>query len=480
MNRLFCCFIVFCSSLAGCYKENIIFDTVPDQVLNLPLLLELDGKACFLDYDSRQLRYAIATDSIPNFSPHARFQSYSEIQIKDVALSNNGRCNLGTVRVKETYPVEITTRGQTEQFTLSFTTLPLVQLVTNNTIIDDPKKLARLTINYPSSNSTKMSSFVGIEHRGGVSQFNPKKSYGFSFLKEGNLSTKRSKAVFDWSPNEDWILDALYNDPSKVRNALSFQLWQATDPTSKTSIQTQFVELYLNNTYQGLYSFNEQMNAEHLGLLDQGAVLYKATAWEDGATAFSRFNSAPPSNNAAWDGWEQKHPAPKEQLHWQPLEELRAWAVNSADTSFEQTVLQQVDLDNLVDYYLFMNLVAASDNYGKNLFWMRPNAATPLSIIPWDLDATWGRFWDGSPFAPTGLIGNALFERLLTLNAANFRTRLKNRWLVLRAGPWSDTRIQACIEQAFVPLFHTNVIDLEQDTWGVVTDVVLELSLIHI
>ncbi|MGH1335140.1 MAG: CotH kinase family protein [Aureispira sp.] len=474
MSRSLVGLISWCFLLTSCYKEVIVFDSLPDEQLQLPLLLELNEKACFLDAKMQELRYAIATDSIPNFTPTIRFQSYSKIRFNNHSLTNNHAQNLGTVSTREVYSVQVTTQGETQAFTLRFTKFPLVQIVTNNTIVDAPKKIARLTINYPQRNKARSSSYVGIDYRGGLSQFNPKKSYGFSFLERGDLATPTSKAVFDWSPNEAWILDALYRDPSKVRNQLSFQLWEMLSSNSKEVIQTQLVELYFNNSYQGLYSLNEQMNAEHLGLVDPNAVLYKATSWEGGATRFEHLNTIPPSNNEFWDGWEQKYPAPKTGLYWQPLYDLRNWVVNNDGITFKQKAEEQVALDNLVDYYLFINLIAASDNYGKNLFWMRPNATTPLSIIPWDLDATWGRYWDGIPFQLTDVVSNALFDRLLDLDVDNFRRRLKNRWTALRAGPWTTANLQAEVAAAFNPLLESRIETLEEETWNVELDLLSE------
>lgn len=460
---------LFCWSLWGCYKEEITFDATPNEALEMPLLLELDGKACLLDAASQQLRHCIGADSIVNFNPRVAFQAYSEVKFKQLTLHNNTQNNLGTIRVGEVYPVEIMTGGEVHHFTLVFTKFPLVQLVTKDVIVDEPQRMARLNLYYPSPNQAPVSHFVGLEHRGGYSQTYPKKSYGFSFFNPASLGSKISKSLFNHPPNESWILDALYADPSKIRNSLCFQLWAAVEPDPRLSIQTHLVEVYLNNQYQGLYSLNEQMNGEHLGLGATGA-LYKATGWADGATRFEHLKCPAPTIEPTWEGWEQKHPKPKEAIHWSPLYHLRDWVVNKDSLAFRQELSQQVDLHNMVQYYLFMNLVAASDNYGKNLFWMQTHTAAPLSMIPWDMDATWGLFWSGDPFHFTGLLSNTLFDRLLQENPQQFRTLLKNQWAAWRAGPWSTTQIQAQLQAALEPLLDSDVLALEERVWGIPLD----------
>jgi hypothetical protein len=102
-------------------------------------------------------------------------------------LTNKSINDLGKVKLNETYTVKITTKGIVNYLNLTFTNLPIVQIVTPNQIIDEPQKLARFTINYASNTSTKVTSFVGIDFRGGSAQFNPKKSYGFSFFEYDGL-----------------------------------------------------------------------------------------------------------------------------------------------------------------------------------------------------------------------------------------------------------------------------------------------------
>ncbi len=333
--------------------------------------------------------------------------------------------------------------------------------MSNSTIANEPQKLARFTLY--GANPTPDAAYIGLEYRGGVSQNYPKKSYGVSFLKGNYLPDKTSQSLMGWAKNEDWILNAVYSDASKVRNQLSFELWQSIQ-TQDLSSRGRLVELYFNNEYRGVYSLSEQMNAEKLNL-ESGGVLYKATDWGNGATAFEQYTGAVPCNNDRWEGWEQKYPKPKYGLNWEPLHELRVWAVRSTDNDFINQAAQQVDLDNLIDYYLFVNLIGASDNHGKNTFWTRPNSSAPLSIVPWDLDATWGQWWNGEPLTPDYIIGNSLFDRLLALNPNNFRQRLKTRWANLRAGPWTAAVLETYLNRAVAPLLGSDVVELERSLW---------------
>lgn len=471
---LICIFFV-----QSCYKEQVVFDSLPNEELELALILELDSKACFFDKSSNSLRYSIEEDSIHNFAPLVMFQDYSEVVFNNIPLTNKTINTLGNVKINEEYTVKITTKGISNYLTLTFTNLPLIRIVTPNQIIDEPQKLARFTINYPSDSSIKMTSFVGIDFRGGSAQFNPKKSYGFSFLNRMDLGSKTSKSLFTWKKNEDWILDALYNDPSRLRNKSSFEIWRTMNPSSHQAIQSKLVELYVNNDRQGIYCLNEQMNAEKLDLSNPEAVLYKATAWGEGAASFEFLSSNAPLFIDEWDGWEQKYPKPKDRINWQPLYELRDLVVNKSNAEFISEIDSKIDRSVLIDYYIFLNLVSAADNSGKNIIWVRPNAQAPFFVTPWDVDGSWGRYWDGASMNSTTILSNKLFDRLLDLNPNNFKANLKSRWLALRSGVFTYLNIEAVFERGFEDMTRADILAIENLKWGTAIDAQQEQDYIH-
>ena len=364
---------------------------------------------------------------------------------------------------------------------MRFTVLPTIRIVSHNKFKDDPKSLARVTVYAPNSQIDGMNSFIGIELRGASSQKNPKTSYGFTFLEDKNIDNKISKSLFGWRENEDWILDAVYNDQAKFRNKLSFEIWEAMNPTEHISIKSKFVELYLNNNYLGLYCFNEQINAEHLDLQNSELCIYKAVAWDKSTIFKSLSTNQPPRYTDLWDGFQQKYSYRSERVEWQPLYDLRDWAVNDSDQQFIENANTFVDLENIIDYYIFINLIGAFDNHGKNMFWVRPNAETPFSIIPWDLDSSWGRDWDSKPLLPLRIVStdNALFNRLLTLNPNNFKTRLKTRWNNLRMTLATTTNINRLLNNQFEQLMKTDVIEMENIRWGQGLDLYSERTFIQ-
>ena len=181
MRRIIILFVVLLST--SCYTEEVVFDANPDDQLVSTLILRFNHKDCLLDYDNRILRYSISKGSTSSFQPLVEFQENSQVYLNNILLNNYQINNLGQVYTNIDYPVKIVNNNETHHFTLRFTDLPIVQVITSNIIYDEPKSTARIVVNYPDINQSSFSSYIAIEQRGGWNNLSlPKRSYGFSFL----------------------------------------------------------------------------------------------------------------------------------------------------------------------------------------------------------------------------------------------------------------------------------------------------------
>lgn len=144
--------------------------------------------------------------------------------------------------------------------------LPVIVISTNNgqAIIDDPKIPAKLKIYNKGAGQrnylTDLPQFdgnIGIEIRGSSSQMFPKKSYGFE---SWDIPGNSIDVSFLGMPAEsDWILNANYTDKSLIRNVMAYQLWQNL---GHYATRYQFVEVILNEQYQGIYIFSEKIKRD--------------------------------------------------------------------------------------------------------------------------------------------------------------------------------------------------------------------------
>ena len=111
----------------------------------------------------------------------------------------------------------------------------------------------------------------GIEIRGETSQYFDKKSYGLeTWDREYN---DIDASIIGFPDEEDWILYGPFSDKSLIRNKLIYDL---SNKMGRYASRTEFVELYINYDYKGLYIFMEKLkrdkNRINIQKLDQGDI----------------------------------------------------------------------------------------------------------------------------------------------------------------------------------------------------------------
>jgi spore coat protein CotH len=285
---------------------------------------------------------------------------------------------------------------------------------------------------------------------------------------------------------EDWILDAMYVDPLRMRNKLSFELWEKMWDTkgnmpyytTNPGIQCEYIELFINQRYMGLYCLSERLD-ERLIQLDSdqdqgGAVLYKAIDWKGGATAFKTYNSEP-GKSMIWEGWEQVYP--DQFFNWLPLAELRKSVILDSDEVFKDRIVSLIDLEAAVEYYLFINLILAHDNIIKNYFLAQYTDDSSFLLLPWDLEGSWGIMWDGDHSLSHGMLENGLYKRLMELDVEDFREKLERSWEQYRTSVFMEDSLTAPFKRNVDLLKRNGAIERENLRWpGAASDMRAELD----
>lgn len=142
-------------------------------------------------------------------------------------------------------------------YMLYFTQLPLINITTNNEIVNDPRVLSQFT--FSESNGNVITSKLGIEIRGGTSRFFPKKSYRIEFWEDDLGTNTLNFSFLGMRSDDDWNLQAMYNEPLKLRGKTNYELWrsihtlyyQSAEPNAVTGVRMEYVELFLNGAYMG-------------------------------------------------------------------------------------------------------------------------------------------------------------------------------------------------------------------------------------
>ncbi|MFW6369797.1 MAG: CotH kinase family protein [Bacteroidota bacterium] len=357
-------------------------------------------------------------------------------------------------------------------YTIYFSQIPLVVINSPHAIVDEPRVFSEFTLIEPDGHVTH--SYMGVEIRGGFSQTYPKLSLRLEFWEDSVGNITKDLSLLGMRNDDDWNLQAMYNEPLRFRSKTSNQLWkqihtvyyQEKEPRAVNGIVMEYVELFLNGEYRGIYALSERIDRKQLQLKKYDGYirgeLYKAVNW--GAPTF---NSLPDYNtkDLYWDGFEYKFP--EELVDWVYLYGLLDFVVNEDDYYFYSDYRRIIELNNAVDYFIFLNLLRATDNTGKNTFIARYDYEEPYFIVPWDLDGVFGTMYLGSrdPIS-TGLLSNGLYDRLIRdCQPEGFHETLKQRWNELRTDVITHQNIMALFQANFDLLTANGAYEREELAW---------------
>ncbi len=151
-------------------------------------------------------------------------------------------------------------------FPFTSSNLPILKLKTFGiSIPDEPKVLANMKIidnlppqrNFYNDFPNDFNGSIGIEVRGASSAGFPKKSYGVELW--GANQTDTSLSILGMPPESDWVLHASYTDKSLMRNFMTYKM---ANDMGHYAARCRYVELFLNDEYQGVYVFMEKLKRD--------------------------------------------------------------------------------------------------------------------------------------------------------------------------------------------------------------------------
>lgn len=454
--------------------------------------LKIDGQICPFDQHTKTFMYPIKSAET-ELTFFVEWQGYAvRVFLNHEEVINHSDLNLSDIETNTLYQLEIVDcTGTIESYQLIFTNFPIIQINTNGILIqDEPKQAVELLLYDPyftEHNLTEkvFKSIVGIETRGGSSQANAKRSYAIELWSNENGDSKIDFPLLGMRNDDDWILDALFIDKSKVRNRVSTDIWRDLyslyysddEPDASAGTAAEHVEVFMDQRYHGLHNFTERLDRKLLQLKSSEpdeveGLLYKAFWWGP-IVAFLNYYPADPLSET-WDGWEQKYPDAEDFISWAALDSLSNFVVNSNDQNFNTHIHEWLHIPNVIDYFILINLIRGDDNVAKNIYAVRYKKGEPFFFVPWDMDATWGRDYLGNPLDAEIILTNGLFDRLLENNPNNYRLQLKQRWFSLRNGLLNNPEIKAYFNKHFIQFENSGAFERETDRWGFEYDLTTE------
>lgn len=308
---------------------------------------------------------------------------------------------------------------------LSSTSLPLVVIDTHgSTIIDGQKIQANMKLvfngpdkpNKPDDPGNIYQGNIGIEIRGAYSASLPQKPYGIETRDASGANLNVS--LLGMPAENDWILLAVYNDKTFMRNMLAFDLFRRMGHYAS---QTRVVEVIINNQYQGIYILTEKIKQDK-GRVDI-AKLTNLDVAGDELTGGYIFKIDYLNQGNGWKSNYTQIGYPDKTVNYvfqdpdvselmpQQKEYLKS-AVNSFETVLYSTNFKDlatgypawVDVNSFIDYFIVNELSRNVDGFKKSVYFFKDKDSKGGKINAgpvWDFDWAWKNIWDCAAFQAT-------------------------------------------------------------------------------
>lgn len=292
-----------------------------------------------------------------------------------------------------------------------------------------------------------------IKCQGNSSMGYNKKNFTIKLYKD-KAKTEKLKIDFKgWGKQSKFVLKANWIDITHARNVVSARIWGdivksrsgyanlpellKTSP-NQGAIDGFPITVYGNGYYQGRYTLNipkDKWMANMDDSLDAHCILCGEN-YNSGC-----FRALPSINGSDWtDELHDTVPATIKTSWTNAIQ----FVMTSSDSEFKANLQNYFNVESLIDYLLYGILSTGLDAFGKNQIYMTYDAETWLGSM-YDMDSTWGLWWNGSKFVATdyareefqdlkdegnGVVkqGNLLYLRLQNL----FVNEIKARYTELR------------------------------------------------
>lgn len=300
---------------------------------------------------------------------------------------------------------------------------------------------------------------IGLRERGNTSRRFPKKSYRLVILDEDG--EKRNLSIGGLRSDDDWILNPMYTDTSKIRETLAYELWDAMNTSGQKaqSSRVTYAEISLNGQYWGLYGVQERIDRKQVDADQRSGVLYKMARLDIPAV-----QEAMNCEGETCGGIELDFAGAGVRNAWEPAAGYLALYHGE-----ESSLPVRMDQSNLIDYGLWMMFTQAHDCHFKNQFLhaVYENDGYTLYKIPWDVNHTFGDVWENdaedsnfNQYYLTDFMLDGVFETRFQQGDKAFDEAVQQRWSEWRSTFLTEENLIRRAHALYDPLYDA----LERDT----------------
>ena len=309
-----------------------------------------------------------------------------------------------------------------------------------------------------------------------VSRGYPKRNYTIKF-------DNAFEAKEGWGLQKKYCMKANWIDPSAARNVVNARLWGQV-VASRSNVHNTLVAsanygaidgfpiiITINGAYEGLYTFNIPKDGWMMAM-GSGENEYMVVS-ESNDLAACKFRGLAVLDETDFS-IEYKPDSVDDSTVATSFNTLLQAVINAGE-DWETTLSPYLDIDSVVDYFIFVNCIGGHDNLGKNIIYGTYDGVKWF-MSAYDLDTTYGSNPYGIPttYSPSAwfkvvndrnqFLQSTYMHRLSELMYKHSRARLKARYAELRRTVLSDENVWYMLTN-FVNEIPRSVYNADADKW---------------
>lgn len=343
------------------------------------------------------------------------------------------------------------------------TSIPHIYIEGDTLEIKEKDDIKNITLKYVSE-ELEFESYATIKWQGNSSLRFKKKNYNIKLYSDENREEKY-KVDTGWGNEYKYCLKANFIDQTHARNIVTASLsadiqkkYNLFENTPNYGVIDGFpVEVYNNNEFLGLYTWNIPKDEWLLGLDKDNENHIAIMPKEPEGENYSAYDSY--DVNTDWEfeaGYEQSI---------NKFNRVLKFIIDSNNEEFKTNFEKYFNLDATLNYYVLLEMAMLIDNVDRNIIMVTydGNIWYPTH---YDLDISWGTNWTGlrthryTTDIETYFKGNLFFIKFRD----NFKKEIANRYFELRKDIFTKDYILNKFED-FSKLIPETSIQKEKERW---------------
>ena len=275
-----------------------------------------------------------------------------------------------------------------------------------------------------------------------------------------NLTLNNKESLVGLRTDDDWALIALLEDNGYVHNKLSYDLWNDITRDNGVgwdkTVNSEFGEVFYDNMYVGMYLLTEKVDRK-LGDLNKKDILYRLEE--------TVYDSADP-NMSITHVYSIKHPNDYTESDFEQINEFERTFFSTGEFDYKRAK-SLLNMNNAIDMNLYSMLISATDNMGKNAFFVSvAKDDYKISEVMWDMNETFGdnmEFYEETITDPDMMVPH--MSRLYKANPSEMSKLLYLRWCELRGSCVKPKKIKRKVENMVSYMTASGALRREKERW---------------